>query len=481
MKYLSMLGLLLASGSVLAQKELRISEYSKINFDVPVKVVLVKGNEPKLQLDAGYENITCKIKDKTLEFDLNGAVPNSNQKVTLYYTELQSIDMDGAGSMETLPGEKIKSDEFKIVSSGAVKATLGINAKDLLMELKGATKVTINGAIENAKLNLSGASKLYADELTCQDMMINASGASFYTINTKGDLLIDASGASKGIYTGAPQNKIINISGLANIVDAATGDQMKDDRLGDADDTTRITIGKKKLIIVEDKDKITLGEDSDGKKEKKYELKSVYSGFELGINQFTTNSMKTTLPVEYNYLEVKPEKSFFFGLNLWEGDYQIISNKLALSTGFGMEFQNFGFNSNRTLIPNQNTVSADSGLVALSRNNLYAYQLNVPLFIKFAPRSKKAKNKFHAAVGVIGSFKAYSHLRTETSAFGYEQETFIKDDFNINPFRLSATARVGYGWFRLFANYSLTPYFKTAQATPDFRTLSVGLTVIPFN
>ncbi|MCG9881396.1 MAG: DUF2807 domain-containing protein [Bacteroidia bacterium] len=480
MKYLSILGLLVFGGSAFAQKETRLTNYTKINFDVPLKVVLVKGSEPKFKVGEGYEKISCEVKNETLEIELNGTVPSANQKLTLYYTTLDAIEMDGAGSIETEGSEKITSNEFKLVSRGAVKAILGIEANDFLLETQGASKVTLSGSAKNAKLNVSGASKIYANELACKDMMVNASGASFYNINSKGDLLIDASGTSKGIYSGNPENKIINISGLANIVDAATGDQMKDDRMGDGDDTTRITIGKKKLIIIEDKDKITLGEESN-KKDKKYELKSVFAGFELGVNQFTTNSMSTNLPNQYDFLEVKPEKSFFFGLNLLEGDYQIITNKLAITTGFGMEFQNFGFNTNRTLIPNQNAVMADSGLFALSRNNLYAYQLTVPLLLKFAPRTSKSKNKFHAAIGVIGSFKAYSHLRTETSAQGFEQETFIKDDFNINPFRLSATARVGYGWFRLFANYSLTPYFKTEQATPDFRTLSVGLTVIPFN
>ena len=473
---MSLLGI---GSSLFAQKEMRLANYSKISFDIPIKVVLVKSAEAKVQLAAGYEGITVEVKEKTLAFHLNETVPISKQQVTLYYTDLNEIEINGAGSIETASGEKIVGNEFKLISSGAVKAMLGIDAKDLSIQSDGASKITLFGEVESAKLTLSGASKLFANELNCKDMTINASGASFYNINTRGDLVIDASGSSKGIYTGVPKSKIINISGLANIIDAATGDQMKDDRLGDGDDTTRIIIGKKKFIIVEDKDKITLGEEAE-KKEKKYELKHVYAGFEMGVNQFTTNAMSTNLPTEYDFLEVKPEKSFFYGLNLWEGDYQIVANHLALTSGFGMEFQNFAFNTNRVLLANQNGVAADSGLVGLNKNNLYAYQFNMPLLLKFAPRTKKQKNKFHAVIGVIASFKAYSHLRTETTAFGYEQETKTRDDFNINPFRITATARLGYGWFRAFANYSLTPYFKTEANTPDFRTLSVGLTLVPF-
>lgn len=473
------MSMLVLSSVLFAQKEVKVAAFSKINFDLPVKLMLIKGSEPKAELSGDYEKILFEVKNKTLELSLNGAVPDANKVVKLYFTELDALNLDGAGSVEMLVGEKIMGDNFSLNCKGAVKANLGIAVKDFALDAAGASRVTLNGKSETAKLKLTGASKIYANELLSKDMLVNASGASFYNIHATSDLLIDASGASKGIYTGNPSNKIINISGVANIVDAATGDQMKDERSGGGDDTTRITIGKKKFIIIEDKDKITLGED--GKKEvKQYELKRVYAGFEMGINQFTTATMQTNLPTQFDFLEVSPEKSWFYGLNLWEGDYQIVKNKLALTTGLGMEFQNFNFNSNQVLQANQNVLAADSGLIALSKNRLYAYQINVPLLVKFAPRTKKNKNKFHMALGVIGSFKAYSHLKTETSAQGYEEQTKIVDDFNINPFRLTATARAGYGWFRAFANYSLTPYFKSNNGNPDLRTLSVGLTLIPF-
>ncbi len=112
---------------------------------------------------------------------------------------------------------------------------------------------------------------------------------------------------------------------------------------------------------------------------------------------------------------------------------------------------------------------------------MYNFNINVPLLVKFAPRTKKNRNGFHLAAGVIGTFKAHSHEKQETSANGYTEEIKIKDDFNINPFRVAATVRVGYGWFRAFANYSLTPYFKQTNGNPDVRVFSAGITLVPFN
>ena len=301
---------------------------------------------------------------------------------------------------------------------------------------------------------------------------------------------MEAAGATKGVYNGNPSTKNINVAGISNVVDGSTGEQLKDDRNGEDGDTTKIRIGNKKVLIYEDGKELAIEQkdakdDEKKKSNKKKPLKEVYSGFEVGMNTFTDNQMNFTMPAKYNFLDTKINKSWFYGINLMEGDLILIKNKLALTSGLGLEFQTFEFNTPRVLIPNSNVVMADSSSKALNRNRLYNFNFNVPLLLKFAPRTAKGRNGFHMAVGVIGTYKAYSHVKIESSADGYELEAKMRDDYNINPFRVQATARVGYGWFRAFANYSLTPYFKkdtgvAGQENPDIRVFSAGITLIPF-
>jgi hypothetical protein len=112
---------------------------------------------------------------------------------------------------------------------------------------------------------------------------------------------------------------------------------------------------------------------------------------------------------------------------------------------------------------------------------MYNFNISVPLLLKFAPRTAKTKNGFHLAAGIIGSYIAFSQMRLESTANGYNEKLEIRDDFNINPFRLTGTVRVGYGWFRAFANYNLTPYFNTSNGNPDVRTFTAGLTLVSFD
>lgn len=53
----------------------------------------------------------------------------------------------------------------------------------------------------------------------------------------------------------------------------------------------------------------------------------------------------------------------------------------------------------------------------------------------------------------------------------------IFDDFNVNPWRVDATARIGYGNFTLFGSLSLTPFFKDNKE-PELHALTMGVRLV---
>jgi hypothetical protein len=52
-------------------------------------------------------------------------------------------------------------------------------------------------------------------------------------------------------------------------------------------------------------------------------------------------------------------------------------------------------------------------------------------------------------------------------------------DYAMDDFRFAATARVGYGWVNLFANYDLNPLFEDGRG-PELYPYSVGVKLISF-
>jgi len=491
MKKLILIAFLMTAGSLAkAQNISQLGDFKRIELDLPLTIELKNAEVPKADAGSYSQNIEFEVKNNTLSFK-NKGIANFSDPVKVYFTKLNEIIVQGMGTIKTSTEDTINTDELNLKTEGAGKLDLNVNTKSLNLKSQGANKITLAGKSENFYADLDGAIKLNSTKLITQNAKIEADGASSYSVNAAQKLELISDGISKGTYFGNPVIKTFKVDGLSKITDGETGEQLGlNDKIyvSENGDTTKLKIGKSKIIII-GKDKCDEEScDKDSKKGKNAShMKRVYSGFEFGMQSFATNSGDLNLPAAYSFLNTKPSRSWFWGLNILEGDAQIIKNRLAVTSGFGIEFFNLGFEGTRRLLPNIKTINADTSMLPLTRNRMYNFNLNVPLLIKFSTSGiGKKREGFHFAAGVVGTYVAHSHLNIKSTANGFEEEYKIKDDFNINPFRLTATVRIGYGWLRLIANYSLTPYFRNSNTGvadgngPDLRIASAGITLIPF-
>ena len=192
--------------------------------------------------------------------------------------------------------------------------------------------------------------------------------------------------------------------------------------------------------------------------------KGHWAGFELGF-QVNTNGFldPTTTFATTPYWENNSAKSLLFNLNTFQYKFNLISDVLGLTTGYGFNFGATELTSSYVLEHNADSVYAiiDNNQV-YKRNTLYAAYLTVPLLLELtAGQDQPYKKVFYLDAGVIGGVRLYSHQRfTGTYANGNEFENTTKSKFNLNTWMLDATVRIGYGHFGLFANYAILNMFK---------------------
>ncbi len=98
--------------------------------------------------------------------------------------------------------------------------------------------------------------------------------------------------------------------------------------------------------------------------------------------------------------------------------------------------------------------------------------------LEFNSSNSRSKT-LHLAAGVLAGYKLTSKTKQEFTLDGYEYYVTRKDDYNLNPFKLDATARIGYGDFTMFATYSLTTLFEKNKG-PELYPFSVGVRIVPF-
>ena len=87
-----------------------------------------------------------------------------------------------------------------------------------------------------------------------------------------------------------------------------------------------------------------------------------------------------------------------------------------------------------------------------------------------------ADKSFYFATGVVGGIRMTSKIKRKGELDGKEFVQKEKGTYSLNPFKLDAAVRMGYGSFGVFANYSLLPLFDTKK-TIEVYPLTFGLSM----
>lgn len=270
-----------------------------------------------------------------------------------------------------------------------------------------------------------------------------------------------------------------------------------------AQDTTRIDLGSKTILVIdnnvstsgdidEDEDKVEAYIDSladaedqietpdDGdKKEGPKDDKNIahWAGFDVGVNGYL--NANNGLDLENNLYDLDFSRSIFYSLNLIEHKIPFFKGHGGIVTGLGFTFNSYQFKGGTNLVANNDSTWVfENADVSYDRNRLNATFVKVPLLLEFNT-SLKSRKSFHVAFGAEGGFKLGSSTFQRFRQDGDRFKTKVRGHYNLNPWRLNATTRIGYGHLTLFANYGLTSLFEKGLG-PEMYPFEVGLTLIGF-
>lgn len=253
-------------------------------------------------------------------------------------------------------------------------------------------------------------------------------------------------------------------------------------------DTTKLRIGKKNIIIIENDDEKDYSyfddeeyegdDDDDDYDYKSKKFKGHWSGIELGMNNYLNSDFELALPTGGEFLELNTSKSVEFSLNFMEKAFPIYKNRLGIVTGMGIKWNNYHFDNNITLDPSSNPLDTiDIGSVNYSKNKLGVTYLTIPLLLEYQIPVGKKNKPIYFSTGVIGGLKIGSRTKQEYSLDGQNYDYKTKEDYNLSPYTYSVTARLGYKNVNVFANYSMVSLFEKNKG-PELYPFTIGLSFI---
>ena len=236
-------------------------------------------------------------------------------------------------------------------------------------------------------------------------------------------------------------------------------------------------------------------------KNKRNKFNGHWAGIDLGWNGYVNSDFNMNFPDEYNYLDLNTGRSMMVNLNPFELNVNIAKNHFGFTTGLGFQLSNYFFARDYTLYTELDSLAAfrvydaDGNVVTTVKNKLFVSYLTLPLLFEYQTNAKFKPNSFHFTLGVIGGLRLQSHQKQEFTS--YDQTLYLetesgrvieswqaddpvrknRDQFYLSPFKLDATARVGWSFLNFFATYSLTPMFQKDKG-PELYPWTVGITLL---
>ena len=167
-----------------------------------------------------------------------------------------------------------------------------------------------------------------------------------------------------------------------------------------------------------------------------------------------------------------------------EEKIKIVKDYVGIDVGAGIAYHSYSLKNNYTIVSSTTAFpdtifGAQDTIHQFSKNKLRTASIQVPVLLCFNT-SLDPEKAFHVGAGFVAGWRYGSITKQKYEFEGAEVRSRAKEDFNVVPFTLDLTARIGYRNFTLIACYGLTPLFEDGKG-PEVYPVTLGLSIVPFS
>lgn len=164
-------------------------------------------------LDVRVDGDTLRIQLKPV---LSLGFRNTTLRAEVTLPSLAGLDLSGA--TRTQLSGFTNSEQLDVEISGASQLRGNVTVSGATtIRASGASTLELTGSSASLNANASGASTVRLQDFPTGDARVDVSGASNITVNAKGRITGEASGASSVKYTGNPASVLVDTSGASSV------------------------------------------------------------------------------------------------------------------------------------------------------------------------------------------------------------------------------------------------------------------------
>jgi hypothetical protein len=479
-----------------------LPSFDQLDAGGAFEVSLTFGEPQKVEVESRQktiEKIITEVKDNKLLISSKGISSNTPLNIYITVPSLSRIEAHGAAEIN---GENaLKTDMLAIEVSGAASVDLNLDVNTLRTEISGASDLELSGKAHQHSVIASGASTLDASDLETITTDADVSGAATAKVNAQ-DVTGHTSGAGEIYSDKADWNKNESEQIIVDIDDESDTTYVHVPGTGivvsEGDDSVKVKVGNRVIIIDEDGDIKT-------RRYKEHKFNGHWAGVDIGLNGYVNPDFNMSFPKEYEYMDLRMEKSIAVNLNFFEQNIPFSKNKKwGMITGLGLTFNDYKFlRPTRLSMDSSELIGYLDEDISIRKSKLSAMYLTLPLLFEFQTAPIYHKNGFHINVGALVSARLSSHtkkyyneLNTQFNVTKYNPDTDQYEvvytsmspddpkahhygDWFLQPFKFEATARIGWNFLNFWANYSLNTMFRKDKG-PELYPWSAGITLVCF-
>lgn len=239
-------------------------------------------------------------------------------------------------------------------------------------------------------------------------------------------------------------------------------------------DTTKIKLGKKTMVVFDSDPADTIFDiDFTNFEEEEKDDDNWRGYFDLGTVGYLTPDNNLTMDDGNWDLDYTSSHSISF-YSMYEG-FDIIKDRLYITAGMGISWDSYSFrNDVKVSTTNGATELISDTIVNYSKNKLNTTFIQIPVVIGTRIGNLN-KNPMSLHVGAIAGYNIGANTKQKYTLDDSKTKSKVKDNYNINPFKVEAIARLTIGNVGIYGRYSVTSLFEKNKAT-ELYPFSVGLT-----
>lgn len=202
----------------------------------------------------------------------------------------------------------------------------------------------------------------------------------------------------------------------------------------------------------------------------KFSVQFIAARFDLGLSTYTDKGSFTLNPAN-SFLERETWKSSNFGFEFFQMGYRF-NSYFKIYTGAGLDWNHMRLKQNITIQKEKPSLSYVTETVDYKKNRFSSQYLRIPLSFQLRTKDDKKGDKLNFVFGPEVGFLLNGKVKQVSKENGKDK---FKDDYNLNPFRYGAFARLGYGGTGVYVKFYGNDVFADGQGPEDFKNLSFGL------